>query len=101
MGKSALAVTVSLGVANGGRGVLFVSLEMKAAQLAERMGVSVRTAKRAARDGGSAAAKPLSVNTMTLVTTSAMRQGTNFSMENSFIKFDWSTGPAFDSCYSR
>lgn len=37
MGKSALAVTVSLGVAGAGHGVLFVSLEMKAQQLAERM----------------------------------------------------------------
>lgn len=37
MGKSALAVTVSLGVAAAGHGVLFVSAEMKAQQLAERM----------------------------------------------------------------
>lgn len=37
MGKTALAVTMSLGVAGAGHGVLFVSAEMKAQQLAERM----------------------------------------------------------------
>ena len=39
----------------------------------------------------------LNVNAMTLVTISIMRRGTNLCMESSFIKFDWSTGPAFDS----
>lgn len=37
MGKSALASAYSLGVAEGGAGCLFVSLEMSALQLAERM----------------------------------------------------------------
>lgn len=37
MGKSALALSYAIGVAQGGDGCLFVSLEMPAAQLAERM----------------------------------------------------------------
>ena len=37
MGKSALALSYALGAAEGGDGCLFVSLEMPAAQLAERM----------------------------------------------------------------
>jgi len=37
MGKTALALSYSLGVAESGQGVLFVSLEMGATQLAERM----------------------------------------------------------------
>lgn len=37
MGKTATAISYALGAANGGYGVLFVSLEMSARELAERM----------------------------------------------------------------